>query len=265
MLQGLKVMNEKLYNVKSKIAMIFGLFDGLEKSDIDLLLDRPGFDDEGYYHTVTVDEELSTMILSVVSAMKKEGSWIEVNTEGTFAGQIYLHPTQLAEIPNWIGVKHYDIFNSWAKENDLLEVSEVMLRNDVAEESIELKFDINAKSIDSNIQSFHDLFSKYGLRGLGNNLKSIIDRFKIENFRYTIGISTSGLTKLGFIVDNPSRELGLFLAGLSKNHSDEKLAQFEAMLLAESPNYLSFCLLAKKWKTEFNYTLENSTVDYPLG
>lgn len=118
---------------------------------------------------------------------------------------------------------------------------------------VEFTIDGNGK------QSYNDarsIFKIFGFSGLGDDFLKVIERFKIHKIGFTLTFSDDNIYNLGLIIENPTRELVLFLGGFTKEFSHVKLAIVEAALGVKLPNRISYTM-DSRWGMNCLYSINS--------
>ncbi len=254
-----------------KLLIATSQFDKFELSDLDLL--RDWLESSSREVTVSIDDQFSQLELSELVAnsknvdllqpIAKAPRFLEVAKEFEIFSEEFQSTKSGTSI--MLSSAGNDRMLRWETSMPLEKLVKqsnfLLLQKILNEESLLAKLQVNTvhKSInrvtdyfqvefslsDTGVEAYETamaIFKAYGFKGLGENFTAVIEKFNVQDIGFTITFSGADIYNLGMIFNKPSREITLFLGGLSPEFSDEKLAIVEAALGAKKPSKISYTM-----------------------
>ena len=182
----------------------------------------------------------------------KTGTWLESANDYTAYGWTIHTNTALNSLSPMEGSN--PIFSQllhWSLEQN--EPNFAIIKKELNASYTEIELQLQANTLSIQLQKCDSLFKTFGYTWLGDSFKKILEHHGIKQIDLLLAYTDEGLFKIGVKIKQPSRILMLFMAALSKQHQDTKLALLEGVLDVKKADCLSYCMYSQFWKTEFYY------------
>lgn len=243
--------------LKAKALLAFTCLHEQEPTDFQLISKWiESFDQDSIQEAkVIVDDAFEELSISISASQNENpyhGGVMQVTKDGCQKARLVSSALDINEV-------HYPKGDRADKITQIIMATQIEALNallfDEDVPKLEICASINGDGIDHKINIIDGIFKALELKSGASSFSKVCNKFGIRDVDFTITFSNDGVHKIGYKIANPSRALVLFFLALNKKISDEFLANFEAIMEVEKPEFIAFTMHPDRWKTIFGYDI----------